>query len=558
MFNASNLQYFLRGAVGRVRRFFGRMAWAQRLRDRSPGLRALDSRLRMIGDPTDIAVARGSDSNQPAAPPDVSAAKARDLAARKDYNAAADMAVRCIEHRIYDIPFLYEAAYWMIYVNRLSQITDILWPAYSSLCLTSYDRMSEKDRSWWSTKSHEIGQEILGKGGLHECVRFFYLADILDHRPVHAFCIHLAHIIRRMRDQATELGEPLSKTLPEGPRNVVAYVVWGEEYVRAFLEYHMRSMLAPGNLPALAGEHNFVSIVTTTEGRRLIEAHPITERVKAIADIRYFIFPEFLTESTHYSNPDYYFYLLYGMLDHVNIFFAKTLGANVFFLPVDAIVANGSIKHMRRYMQEGFDSCGNSNLVAKRETFLPALDVVRGGKEELVLSTRELATLALQHAHQYVTSQLVIPENQDFGKWARELFWPTADGIVSHSIYTHPLCVSAKAITSPFQMSYKWVDFFLTDRLFPAATDVTRFKVATDPNEVYINNFAPESRRFETTGKPFEPGTFVAAHLHSRPVHRHMMTQRQIIPCDTSLRTNRNPDEDVATIIAAIQEQAPL
>jgi SAM-dependent methyltransferase len=352
-------------------------------------------------------------------------------------------------------------------------------------------------------------------------------------------------------------GQAIRQANPDVEINQVGSVVWGEKYLDAFMNFNVRSMLADGNMPALRRHGVLVhSIVTTDSGRQYILNHPVYKALARVADVQFFCFPEALLELFRGEHgPDKLSYLLYGILDHTNLFFARGLGGNLFLIPVDAVVAGPSFTNMRRYLEEGYDCCGAGNLVSERESFLPALERRFAGETAIDIDTFSLASLALQHPHHYITSQLIHDGNRDFGRHPRELFWPIKGGIAVHSIYTHPLAVSGRRLARKFIMPYAWADFLLPARLFPEPAEFDRYKIIDNAAEAYIGNFAPASRTYMTTGRPFHPEDFVHAHLHSYPIHRHMLSTRQIIPCEYPPMTCGNDvEQDMRTIRAAMAQ----
>src|SRR6185295_11186372 len=55
---------------------------------------------------------------------------------------------------------------------------------------------------------------------------------------------------------------------------LLSCVVWGAEYIVNFMEFNVRSMLAPGNLPGLVKQGRCKLFVTTNvSGRARIEQH---------------------------------------------------------------------------------------------------------------------------------------------------------------------------------------------------------------------------------------------------------------------------------------------
>ena len=179
-------------------------------------------------------------------------------------------------------------------------------------------------------------------------------------------------------------------------------IVWGDEYVGNFLRYNLRSMLSENNLPALSRQGKVVfSIVTDVAGESYMRQHPLFEKMADISDVEFIVIPDELIGILSSGHLVRNFYILYGMLDHCSIFFAQGAASHLFMIPVDAIVADGSLNNMANYRHEGFECCGGGNIVANTETFLPALDVVMAMTARSAFRLTDLATLAAEHAHHY-------------------------------------------------------------------------------------------------------------------------------------------------------------
>lgn len=430
-----------------------------------------------------------------------------------------------------------------------------IYPAFRRWVLGAGNNPSDSLRWQYSTALEDAALHMLESAQLSLALRFFYLAESVAPRNAQHVFIALIHYIEAMQVEVTRRGTTIRAGHGAGEINQIGSIVWGEKYLDAFMTYNVRSMLAPGNMPALAEKGILVhSIVTTEAGRDYVLKHPVYKDLAAVAQVEFFCFPESLLNLSKGENsPDRFTYLLYGILDHINIFLARGLKANLFLIPVDSIVANPSFTHMRRYLEEGYDSCGAGNLVAEREGFLPALDARFGGQRTITIDTKSLATLALQHPHNYITSQLIHDKNRSFGKHPRELFWPVPGGIAVHSIYTHPLATAARRICSDYPFPYAWVDFLLPVRMFPDPAEFGKYKIIDNAAEAYINNFAPAGRKYETTGRVFMPQDFAAAHTYSHAVHRSMLNTRQFIPCDYApLVCSNDIDADIQRVKSAL------
>ena len=305
-------------------------------------------------------------------------------------------------------------------------------------------------------------------------------------------------------------------------------IVWGEEYIRNFLRYNIRSMLSEDNLPALARQGRIVfSIVTDAAGERRLRTDPLFAKLCEFADVEFTIVPDSLIEILRNGHVVKHFYVLYGMLDHCSIYFAEGAGSHLFMIPVDCVVASGTLVNMANYRHQGYECCGGGNLVAETETFLPAIDARFGSEGPIRISTYELASLAFQHAHHYFQSQVIAAENRDFGRHPRELFWPVEGGVEIHSVFIHPLFTTASGLAKYRRKHFANIDYGMIPRLFTHPGSIKLM----DPSLAYVNNFTAAHRRYETTGRSFTYEDFLRCHDWTYPVQKACFTQAQHLPC---------------------------
>src|SRR5689334_16092595 len=80
-------------------------------------------------------------------------------------------------------------------------------------------------------------------------------------------------------------------------------VIWGSDFVETFLRLTLRSLLAPGNLPALSAfcETGY-TIYTTEQDRRLLEAAPLVAELKRHVDLRIVTFATTEIDASHFGS----------------------------------------------------------------------------------------------------------------------------------------------------------------------------------------------------------------------------------------------------------------
>jgi hypothetical protein len=215
------------------------------------------------------------------------------------------------------------------------------------------------------------------------------------------------------------------------------------------------------------------------------------------------------------------------MLDHCSIYFAQGAASHLFMIPVDSVVAEGSLNNMANYRHEGYECCGGGNVVAETETFLPALDRLYGIDGPISITTDELATLAVEHAHHYFRSQVIAVENADFGKHPRELFWPVDGGVEIHSVFIHPLFTTASGLAKYSRKHFANIDYGMIPRMFTTSRSIK----IMEPRQAYVNNFTASGRRYETTGRAFTVEDFLSCHNYTYPVQKSLFSRAQILPC---------------------------
>jgi len=343
-------------------------------------------------------------------------------------------------------------------------------------------------------------------------------------------------------------GEAYRARYPDLDIFTMGCIVWGEEYVGNFLRYNLRSMLSQGNLPALRAQGRIVcSIVTDAAGEKRMREHPVFKELSDVADILFTVVPDEIIAILARGHLVQHFYILYGMLDHCSIYFAQGAASHLFMIPVDAIVADGSLNNMANYRHEGYECCGGGNIVAETETFLPALDRRYGDDGPIRISTEELATLAVEHAHHYFRSQVIAVENVDFGKHPRELFWPVDDGVEIHSVFIHPLFTSASGLAKYSRKHFANIDYGMIPRMFSTSNSIK----IMNPRQAYVNNFTAAGRRYETTGRAFTVEDFLSCHNYTYPVQKGLFDRPQSLPCRIGGWTRYSDlDQDVRTISA--------
>lgn len=194
--------------------------------------------------------------------------------------------------------------------------------------------------------------------------------------------------------------------------------VWGEQFIIQFLRISLPTLLAPGNLPAVAAvlPTTFV-FLTNSEGAGLLRAHPATIYLQSICDVEFDIIDDLITGDNYSTTLT----LAYGRA--VRATGPAMLDTCFFFLISDYIMADGSLMNVVSRIQAGADGvlAGNFQVIEEdaKETLLAEFD---SNRPSMVIKPRELMSWALNYLHP-MTLANTINFPMYFSSHSNRLFW---------------------------------------------------------------------------------------------------------------------------------------
>ena len=137
--------------------------------------------------------------------------------------------------------------------------------------------------------------------------------------------------------------------------------------------------------------------------------------------------------------------------------------------------------------------------------------------------------IAVGNKTAYFKSLVVSPENR-INAYPREFFWRVPGGYVCHSIFMHPVMLSARAMSRDFHPNHENVDWALLPRILGRGGTV---KVLDGSSGLFILHCSDAGVRAdqyaEFTGLiDGRLGEYlIGVHLHDYPIHRRLFKHRQ-------------------------------
>jgi 2-polyprenyl-3-methyl-5-hydroxy-6-metoxy-1,4-benzoquinol methylase len=213
--------------------------------------------------------------------------------------------------------------------------------------------------------------------------------------------------------------------------------VWGYDFVHRFITVSLPTLLAPGNLPALAATlpTQFV-FLTSRIDKALIRQTPGYRKLSEICEVQFCLIDDLITD-TNYSTT-----ITLAYARAVRESGTSMLDTCFFFLVSDYIIADGSFRSVIARMRSGASAVQTGNFQVVEEDILSRLAEARGQDGDvLVLSPRKLMQLALTCVHPGTianTVNLPISHNSH----SNRLFWRVdANTLIGRFYLMHMLCI---------------------------------------------------------------------------------------------------------------------
>lgn len=240
------------------------------------------------------------------------------------------------------------------------------------------------------------------------------------------------------REEVARPGAPSPRQPRRAPKAAIFLLpVWGYAYVRNFLEHGLPTLLAPGNVTAVANSlpTEFI-ILTSAEDEDFIREHASFKKLAAVcnADIR--LIDHLITDGNYSTT------ITLAYTEAVRAAGDAMLDTCFFFLVSDYIVADGSLANVLSRMQKGMSAVVAGNFQVVREDALPWLqNQLLLGTHGLALQPRELMRWALNHVHPATLANTVnIPLIHN--SHTNRLFWRVdSETMLGRFYLMHMICV---------------------------------------------------------------------------------------------------------------------
>jgi len=257
--------------------------------------------------------------------------------------------------------------------------------------------------------------------------------------------------------------------------------VWGHRYVRQFLEIGLPTLLAPGNVPALAQSlPSEFRILTSAADESYIRQHPAFLRLAQVCRASIRPIDHLITAGNNSTT------LTLAYAEAIRAAGPAALDTCFFFLVSDYLIADGSLASVLARVRAGSGAVlvGNFQVTAEEATPWLRARIAPDGVAGAAFSARELMRFALDHLHPATVANTV-NVSSTYNAHTNRLFWRADDRTLIGRFYLmHMIAVRPEVID--FRVGASW-DYSFVPEMCPSGN----VSVITDSDEYLVVEMQP-------------------------------------------------------------------
>jgi len=359
-----------------------------------------------------------------------------------------------------------------------------------------------------------------------------------------ALKVHIDHVVN-------SLTPAIAAAASGGPTYHAAAVVWGEKFVRNFLEYCLSSLLAPGNIPFLAEREKVLFIVySTPESIEAIDTAPQFRKLQDYAEVLFVEIPEHLIVATkredippnlRYTNT----LQLLSAQHYIATSLARSKGAGAMYVVPDWIYSENCLSAAFEIMQrDGKEIFAAPILLAGAEGMRSGLQGDFKPNDALSVSAPNLARLAVANLHSSWRQFVAAGDGFEARQIPTWMLWPFGEaGLVMHAFHWSVFLVARDGFKNYTGQRFWTIDHRFLDVLVQDEADWRRVAICRDMTEFLIVAHDVENKDYawaEENCQTWDIDQIVAAvtpdmNLLGLSQANHMLYREPVIynaPCD--------------------------
>lgn len=256
--------------------------------------------------------------------------------------------------------------------------------------------------------------------------------------------------------------------------------IWGETFVRTWLDVALPTQLAPGNLGDFPWARSSVlEVFTRDEDRRLMEASPAFRRLRETMDVAFVGIDHLMAKSM---------FGVYTECQRQAIRRADETDSALCFLSPDMVMSTGTLRNAALRIRAGSSAVMIPGNRCKKEELAPWLRerLVPDGTT-IAVGARDLVRQSFVFMHANTESWFWNSER--FDRTPAYLMWQVPGaGLVAYGYVLHPMMIKAEVKGATL------ANIFDQDYLALACPSLDRIHIVRDSDEAFICGLDPTER----------------------------------------------------------------
>lgn len=283
--------------------------------------------------------------------------------------------------------------------------------------------------------------------------------------------------------------------------------LWGRKYIQNFCDFSLRTLLAPGNIPALAKEMNcdFV-FLTAQDDVQFFQSLPIVQDLTKYCTLKFVVIDDVIFAGNHSAT------LTVSLERGMRTYGDAVTDTYFIYLMADYIFAGSALTGLIPHLKAGVSAitAGNYQVIEENVIgdLMRATDPVTG---VIDLPARQLVKWSLDNLHP-VTIANTVNVGDTHNSEPNRLFWKTGSGtLVGRFFLRHTLCLKPErsdyVIGSSWDYSYlsemcpsgNYVHFTDSDDYFVLELQGLMYETRfVDPGPYRVNDLASSLTKWTT------------------------------------------------------------
>lgn len=264
---------------------------------------------------------------------------------------------------------------------------------------------------------------------------------------------------------------------------LISLVIWGEAFIEKCLRLDLASLLAPGNIPALAERGSVMfDIFTAEQDQEQLLSAPVFRQIQRLAEVRVTAIPDTLiAHPKSEATPDPARWTLAGA-QYTSAIAARHLDADFVFVGAGNIYSESFLSGAKQYIEDGFGAVVTTALRAAEGPMLEEqASRQKGGPAVIEIDSADLLAYAAQHMDRQFFNSFIRSEGTTVGHDPVAVFFRTEDGFCSHTFQLNPAMISSDLLPDDFVFDFHTADARFLAEIVDGRDPEALIKVIEEP-----------------------------------------------------------------------------